>query len=55
METVWESLAASGPLAVTLGAGLVVLWRRLQQRETELTELHRQRVEDLKELLKDHD
>lgn len=51
-QKVAESLAASGPLAMALGAACALLWRELGKVRDELKAEQAARIADLKSLLK---
>ena len=47
-----EQLSLGGPLAVVLGAGIVVLARAYAAKDAALTAAQQARVDDLKEIVK---
>jgi len=50
-----ESLVASGPLAMALGAACALLWRELKSTRAELKDEQTARINDLKSMLKPDD
>ena len=51
-KTVAESVTASGPMALVLGAGCAALWRAWASERAEVKRLNDERMKDLRELLK---
>lgn len=51
MAELLQTLASSGPLAAALTTALAVVWKRLRQREAEITRLHEQQIADFRDLL----
>jgi len=53
MDQVWQSLAASGPMALVLGVAVYTLWRDNREIRAELREARAEHRKDILGLIND--